>query len=152
MHEEIRSIEKNDTREFVSLPKGHKAIGVKWVYKTKKNAKGEIERYKARLVAKAYSQKAGIDYDEVFALVSHLETIRLILFYCSSTQVDNSSNGHEVYLLEWSPRGRSVHQATVGIQGERRKRQSSQAKEGTLWTKISIESMVHSHWQVLPRK
>ncbi|KAL5566704.1 hypothetical protein UlMin_029868 [Ulmus minor] len=65
MDEEIRAIEKNDTWELTSLPKGHKAIGVKWVYKTKRNAKGEIERHKARLVAKGYSQKAGIDYDEI---------------------------------------------------------------------------------------
>ena len=79
MDEEIRSIKKNATLELVSLPKGRKAIGVKWVYKTKKNAKGEIERYKARLVVKGYSQKARFDYDEVFALVAHLETIRLIL-------------------------------------------------------------------------
>jgi len=79
MDEEIRSIEKNNTWELVSLPKGHKSIGVKWVYQAKKNAKGEIERYKARLVTKGYSQKAGIDYDEVFAPVAHLETIRLIV-------------------------------------------------------------------------
>ncbi|KAE8656127.1 hypothetical protein F3Y22_tig00117010pilonHSYRG00118 [Hibiscus syriacus] len=65
MDEEIKAIEKNDTWELISLPKGHKAIGVKWVYKTKQNAKGEIERHKARLVAKGYSQKAGIDYDEM---------------------------------------------------------------------------------------
>ncbi|KAH9726279.1 hypothetical protein KPL70_008204 [Citrus sinensis] len=64
MDEEIKAIVKNDTWELTTLPKGHKAIGVKWVYKTKRNAKGEIERHKARLVAKGYSQKAGIDYDE----------------------------------------------------------------------------------------
>ncbi|KAE8681376.1 hypothetical protein F3Y22_tig00111330pilonHSYRG00435 [Hibiscus syriacus] len=79
MDEEIKAIEKNDTWELTSLHKGHKAIGVKWVYKPKQNAKGEIERHKARLVTKGYSQKAGIDYDEVFATVARLETIRLII-------------------------------------------------------------------------
>ncbi|KAL5575123.1 hypothetical protein UlMin_016822 [Ulmus minor] len=79
MDEEIKAIKKNGTWKLTSLPKGHKAIGVKWVYKTKQNAKGEIKRYKARLVAKGYSQKAGIDYDEVFAPVARLETIRLII-------------------------------------------------------------------------
>lgn len=79
MEEEIKSITKNDTWELTTLPQGHKAIGVRWVYKEKKNAKGDVERYKARLVAKGYSQRQGIDYDEVFAPVTHLETIRLII-------------------------------------------------------------------------
>ncbi|KAK2456950.1 putative mitochondrial protein [Trifolium repens] len=79
MDKEIKAIKKNDTWELASLPKGHKAIGVKWVYKAKKNSKGEVERYKARLVAKGYSQRADIDYDEVFAPVARLETVRLII-------------------------------------------------------------------------
>ncbi|KAH9751752.1 hypothetical protein KPL71_014419 [Citrus sinensis] len=79
MDEEIKAIVKNDTWELTTFRKGHKAIGVKWVYKMKRNVKGEIKRHKARLVAKGYSQKAGIDYDEVFAPVARLETIRLII-------------------------------------------------------------------------
>ena len=75
MDEEIEAIQKNDTWELAILLKGHKAIGVKWVYKTKKNANGEVERYKARLVANGYSQRVGIDYDEVFAPVARLKTI-----------------------------------------------------------------------------
>ena len=58
-----------------TLPIGKKTIGVKVVYNLKKNAKWEIERYKARLVVKDYSQWQGIDYDEVFAPVARLETI-----------------------------------------------------------------------------
>nr|GEX48663.1 reverse transcriptase [Tanacetum cinerariifolium] len=54
-------------------------IGVRWVYKAKKNTKGEVEKYKARLVAKGYKQKHGIDYEEVFAPVARLETIRMII-------------------------------------------------------------------------
>lgn len=52
---------------------------VKWVYKVKKNSKGEVERYRARLVVKGFSQLPGIDYDEVFVPVARLETIRLII-------------------------------------------------------------------------
>jgi len=54
MDEEIHAIEKNDTWKLTNLPENKKTIGVKWVYKTKKNAKGEMQRYKARLVAKGY--------------------------------------------------------------------------------------------------
>ena len=79
MDDEIKSIEKNAIWKLNALPKGHKAIGVKWVYKIKKNAKGEIKKHKARLVAKGYNQKAGIDYDEAFAHVACLEIIRLII-------------------------------------------------------------------------
>ena len=57
MDEEIKAIKKNDTWELVTLPIGKKTIGVKWVYKLKKNAKGEVERYKASLVVKGYSQR-----------------------------------------------------------------------------------------------
>nr|GEY14041.1 reverse transcriptase [Tanacetum cinerariifolium] len=79
MEEEIKSIEKNDTWELKTLPKGQQAIGVKWVYKAKKNGKGEMEKYKARLVAKGYKKKNVIDYEEVFAPVSRLETIKMII-------------------------------------------------------------------------
>jgi hypothetical protein len=79
MDEEIHTIEKNDTWKLTNLLENKKAICVKWVYKTKKNAKGEVQRYKARLVAKGYKQREGIDYGEVFAPVAWLETIRLMI-------------------------------------------------------------------------
>ncbi|GJT12880.1 retrovirus-related pol polyprotein from transposon TNT 1-94 [Tanacetum coccineum] len=79
LQELCKSIEKNDTWELTTLSKGQKAIGVKWVYKAKKNAKGEVEKYKARLVVKGYKQKHGIDYKEVFSPIARLETIRMII-------------------------------------------------------------------------
>ncbi|GJS40666.1 retrovirus-related pol polyprotein from transposon TNT 1-94 [Tanacetum coccineum] len=79
MDEEINAIERNKTWEMAQLPKGHKPIGVKWVYKKKMNVEGEVHRYKARLVAKGYRQKVGIDYDEIFAPVARMETIILLV-------------------------------------------------------------------------
>jgi Reverse transcriptase (RNA-dependent DNA polymerase) len=64
---------------MTNLPKGHKPIGVKWVYKKKMTPQGTIERHKARLIVKGYRQKAEIDYDEVFAPVTRVKAIRLLI-------------------------------------------------------------------------
>ena len=61
MKEELRMIEKNDTWELVDRPQHRKVIGVKWVYRTKLNADGSVNKYKARLVVKGYSQVFGVD-------------------------------------------------------------------------------------------
>ena len=79
MDDEIKSIEKSETWELTELPRNSQPIGVKWVFKKKMNAQGKLERYKARLVAKGYKQNMGIDYDEVFAPVARMETIRLLI-------------------------------------------------------------------------
>ncbi|GJU64890.1 zinc finger, CCHC-type containing protein [Tanacetum coccineum] len=79
MEIELDSINKNNTWTLTTLPPNQKAIGLKWVFKTKRDAKGNIIKYKARLVAKGYVQEQGIDFDEVFAPVARIETVRLIL-------------------------------------------------------------------------
>jgi hypothetical protein len=79
MNQEIDSIEKNNTWDLVDLPKHKTSIGVKWVYKTKLNEKGQIEIHKARLVAKGFSQQWGIDYGENFAPVARLDIVRTLL-------------------------------------------------------------------------
>ncbi|GAU36464.1 hypothetical protein TSUD_166300 [Trifolium subterraneum] len=79
MESEIEAIKKNDTWELTDLPQGVKPIGVKWIYKTKYNKDGNIDKHKAKLVAKGYAQKHGVDYSEVFAPVARWDTIRAIL-------------------------------------------------------------------------
>ncbi|XP_074342684.1 uncharacterized protein LOC141680325 [Apium graveolens] len=79
MTEKIKSIEKNNTWHLTDLPKGHKAIDLKWVFKVKKDQHGEVTIHKARLVAKGYVQRYGVDYEEVLAPVTRLETVRLLL-------------------------------------------------------------------------
>jgi hypothetical protein len=79
MCEEIEAVERNNTWELVNLPHGHQPIGLKWVYKSKKNEAGDVIKHKARLVARGFVQQAGIDFDEVFALVTRMESIWLLL-------------------------------------------------------------------------
>eukprot|EP00253_Pinus_taeda_P006070 PITA_06070 len=79
MDEETNAIERNKTWDLVELPKGKEVIRVKWVYKTKSNAEGKIERHKARLVVKGYKQQYGRDYEETFAPVARMETVKAVL-------------------------------------------------------------------------
>jgi hypothetical protein len=79
MDEEFASLLENGTWELEKLPEGFKALPMKWVYKIKRDANGNIERYKARLMAKGYLQKQGVDFEEVYAPVSKHTTLRALL-------------------------------------------------------------------------
>lgn len=93
MKSEIESIERNNTWNLVELPPGHRPVGLKWVFKLKRDTSGNIIKYKARLVAKGYVQKQGVDYEEVFAPVTRLETVRLLLALAAR-------NGWEIHHLD----------------------------------------------------
>lgn len=73
--EEIAGIVKNRTGDLVDLPEGANPIGLKWIFKIKQNSDGSINKYKSRLVAKGYIQRHGIDFEEVFTHVAHIETV-----------------------------------------------------------------------------
>lgn len=79
MIEEMESIEDNATWTLTDLPAGRRAIGLKWVFKVKRDEHEAVAKYKARLVVKGYAQKQGIDYDEVFAPVAQHDTVRLLI-------------------------------------------------------------------------
>uniref|UniRef100_A0ACD5ZTS1 Uncharacterized protein n=1 Tax=Avena sativa TaxID=4498 RepID=A0ACD5ZTS1_AVESA len=79
MEEEMGSIIDNETWALSSLPTGHRAIGLKWVFKLKKDPEGNVVKHKARLVVKGYAQRQGVDFDEVFAPVARMETVRVLL-------------------------------------------------------------------------
>jgi hypothetical protein len=84
MDEEMVALDANRTWELVPLFEGKKAIRCKWVYKVKHNSDGSISRYKARLVAKGYAQTHDIDYEETFAHVAKMATMRAVIATAAS--------------------------------------------------------------------
>ncbi|GJY70677.1 retrovirus-related pol polyprotein from transposon TNT 1-94 [Tanacetum coccineum] len=81
MQEELNQFVANDVWELVPQPRNMTIIGTKWVFKNKLDENGIVSQNKARLVAQGYNQQEGIDYDETYAPVARLESIRILLAY-----------------------------------------------------------------------
>ena len=79
MKKEFDSLHSNRIWDIVPLPKGKKPISRKWVYKVKYKSDGTIERYKARIVAKGFTQREGIDYQETFSHVIKFNTVKSLV-------------------------------------------------------------------------
>ncbi|GJS33579.1 retrovirus-related pol polyprotein from transposon TNT 1-94 [Tanacetum coccineum] len=81
MQEELNQFIANDVWELVPQPRNMTIIGTKWVFRNKLDENGIVSRNKARLVAQGYNQQEGINYDETYALVARLDSIRILLAY-----------------------------------------------------------------------
>jgi hypothetical protein len=80
MVEEMESLDKNEAWDMIEFPARRNLVGRKWVFKKKMNVEGKVEKYKAHLVAKGYSQVEGIDFDDICSLIAKLISIRFLLF------------------------------------------------------------------------
>ncbi|GKB06228.1 cysteine-rich receptor-like protein kinase 8 [Tanacetum coccineum] len=116
MYKIVLALEDNDTWELTTLPKGKKAIGSHWIYKTKLRADGAVERKKARLVAEGNRQRKGVDFKETFAHVAKMVTVRSLLTVAAM-------NGWETCQMDVSNAScmrsvrRSEHEITLQGQG-----------------------------------
>jgi hypothetical protein len=76
--EEHQSLINNGTWTLCKKPPEANVVGSRWIFKTKRDERGKISRYKARFVAQGFSQRPGIDYGDTFAPVARAESLRLI--------------------------------------------------------------------------
>ena len=108
---ELDSILKNQTWELVDLPSGEKPIGHQWIFKRKYFPDGSIEKYKARLVAKSFSQKQNVDYFDTFAPVTRMTSIHILIALALfhklfihqmdvKTMILNGNLEEEIYMLQ----------------------------------------------------
>jgi len=79
MKYEMKSMSSNGVWDLEEIPKGAKTVGCKWVYKIKRDSRGNVERFKARLMAKGFTQREGIHYNETFSPVSCKDSFRIIM-------------------------------------------------------------------------
>ena len=102
MVEEYDSIVRNSAWEIVPRPEGKSVVGSRWIYKVKQAADGSVEKYKARFVARGFSQIEGNDYEETFA------PCRKVFFHAddsyslSADGMAHSSDGCEDCIPQWS--------------------------------------------------
>ena len=76
---EIESIEKNKTWELVDLPKDKDVISFKWIYETKQDDDGNVQKHKERMVTRGFTQQSNTDFNETFAHVACMDTIKIVL-------------------------------------------------------------------------
>ena len=88
MKDELDALSKNHAWDLVTLPPRQSVVGCKWIYKIKIHSDGSIEWYNTRLVAKSFTQEYGIDYEEIFAPIAHISSIRAFLAVAAASKFD----------------------------------------------------------------
>lgn len=80
MEEEVQTLEKNKSWDVVDLPYRKESVGCIWVFTVKLHLNGTAESYKARFVAKGYTQTYGVDYEKTFALIAKINFVYILIF------------------------------------------------------------------------
>lgn len=88
MEDEMQSLYQNQVWTLANKPKNRSVIDNRWIFRVKQNVNGAVERYKARLVARGFSQQHGIDYEETFSPVVKFSSIRAILSIAAADKLN----------------------------------------------------------------
>jgi len=87
IQEELHQFERNKVWDLVPQPEDRSIIGIKWVFRNKLDELGTVTRNKARLVVQGYNQEQGIDYEETFAPIARIETIRILIAFAAHMEI-----------------------------------------------------------------
>ncbi|GJW35499.1 retrovirus-related pol polyprotein from transposon TNT 1-94 [Tanacetum coccineum] len=114
MQEELHQFDRLGVWELLDKPFGKTVIGLKWLWKNKKDEKSIIIRNKARLVAKGYRLEEGVDFEESFAPVGRLEVVRIFIAYAAHKFVD-PEHPEKVYRLRKTLYGLKLTPRAYGL-------------------------------------
>ena len=112
---ELESLIKNKTWKLTPLPSNRKPISSKWIFKIKTNPDGSIQRYKAMLVTKGFTQVPKIDYIDTISPVVKLNSIKLILALVARSNLESHQLEVKIAFFEWNFRGRHLYEYARGI-------------------------------------
>ena len=115
MHGELFQFQRNDIWTLVPKLEGEHIIGIKWIFCNKTDEEGNVIHNKARLVTQGYSQMEGVDYDETFAPVARMESIRILLALALPIEVQALSDGCKDCFLKWVAQRRCLYGSTKSI-------------------------------------
>ena len=118
IEEEMKYLTDNGTWELTDLPEDRQAVKCRWVYLTKHDTHGNITCYCTRLVAKGFSQTAGVDYEETFAPIARLDSLRLLLSLTANFDMEAHHTDIKSAYLNRLGRG-NLHGSTEGLHGTR---------------------------------
>jgi hypothetical protein len=118
MQEELNNFKWNEVWSLVPRPKQN-VVGTKWVFRNKQDEHRVVTRNKARLVAKGYAQVASLDFEETFAPVARLESIRILLAYAAHHSFRLFQMDIKDAFSQWANQGGGIRGTTPGFEDDR---------------------------------
>lgn len=143
MEEEMESLSKNSTWELVRLPLGRKIITCRWVFKRKEGiTAAEGVKYKARVVARGFSQREGVDYNEIFSPVVRHTSIRVLLAMVAHQDLELEQLDVKTAFLHGELEEEIYMSQPEGVSSSWKRRLRVQVEEVLVWTKAVSETVV----------
>eukprot|EP00253_Pinus_taeda_P028312 PITA_28312 len=144
MNEEYESIMKNDVWDVVPRPQDKYVVTSKWLYKIKQSVDGSAEKFKAIFVARGFSQKEGVDYDEIFAPVARYTTIHSIIALANAQRWNLHHMDVKTAFLHGSLKEEVYVEQPEGFEVQDRQTHVCRLKESPLWVEASTLGLVEN--------